>query len=221
MLIADLYCGAGGAAVGISRACEKAGLPHRIIGFDIKKQRHYPFEFVQQDALTVELKPFDAVWASPPCQAYSLVANHSRHAGKSYPDLVADTWWMLYNSETAWIIENVPHAPIKVDLMLCGSMFDPPMFIRRHRIFESNIPLALPIWPCRHALMGPRFEVYEHYKKRLSSTVRVNGGYTKGAAEAMGIDWMSNYELTQAVPPVYAEYVWTQLIAAWLGGVKA
>ena len=91
-------------------------------------------------------------------------------------------------------------------------MFDPPMDIRRHRLFEVNWPLETPMWPCRHGLLGPRFRLYENYRTFLSRTVRVNGGWTKGAAEAMEISWMTRYELTQAIPPRYTKFVGTQLM---------
>ncbi len=204
--IADLYCGAGGAAKGL----HDAGFD--VVGFDNRPQPRYPFEFHMTDALTVDLGTFDAVWASPPCQAFSNVANHARASGLEYPDLVDATRHKVEESELPWIIENVVGSPLRLDLMICGSMFDPPMDVRRHRIFESNIPLQYPMWPCRHALMGPRFELYEHYKQRLSSTVRVNGGYTKGASEAMEIHWMTRKELTQAVPPRYSAFLGKQLI---------
>lgn len=216
MRLLDLFCGAGGAAMGYHRA----GFTE-IVGVDIKRQPRYPFKFVLGDALEYVLEhgqEFDAIHASPPCQLYSIVANHSRASGTKYPDLVADTWWSCMALECPWVIENVPHAPLDITLMLCGSMFDPPMNIRRHRIFESNVVLEPPTWGCRHRLMGPRFELYEHYKKRLSSTVRVNGGFTKGADEAMGIDWMTHYELTQAVPPAYTEFIGRQLMKVLSGG---
>lgn len=186
-----------------------------IVGVDVRPQKHYPFEFHQADFFEYVKEhgqEFDAIHASPPCQAYSIVANHSRDTGTIYSDLVGNVWWALYGLDIPWVIENVPGAPLEIDLLLCGSMFDPPMSIRRHRIFESSFTLAPPMWPCRHRLMGPRFELYEHYRKRLSSTVRVNGGYTKGAAEAMGIDWMGHKELTQAVPPAYTEFIGSQLL---------
>ena len=41
-------------------------------------------------------------------------------------------------------------------------------------------------------------------------------GHAKGwrlAAEAMGINWMKRKELTQAIPPVYTEWIGRQLMA--------
>lgn len=132
--IADLYCGAGGAAMGIHQACEDAGVPHRIVGFDTdgKPLRHYPFEAVQQDALTVDLSPFDAVWASPPCQAYSRT--HSLYASEGLPDLIPATRELLRKSGKPYIIENVQGAPLLHWVLLCGTMFG--MKTLRHRLFE-------------------------------------------------------------------------------------
>jgi DNA (cytosine-5)-methyltransferase 1 len=46
MRLLDLFCGAGGAAVGYNRA----GFTE-IIGVDLTAQPRYPFTFVQADAL--------------------------------------------------------------------------------------------------------------------------------------------------------------------------
>ncbi len=78
-----------------------------VVGFDIKPQPRYPFEFHQADALTVDLSGFDAVWASPPCQAYSIMRNLPWLKDKEYPRLIDPTREVLVASGKPWIIENV------------------------------------------------------------------------------------------------------------------
>src|SRR6476661_8232697 len=97
----DLFCGAGGAAVGYHRA------GFDVVGVDINPQPRYPFEFHQGDALTAlehNWQRFDAVHASPPCQHYSIT-RHS-HA-KEHPDLVAATRQALQATGLPWVMENV------------------------------------------------------------------------------------------------------------------
>ena len=201
----DLFSGAGGAA----RGYQLAGF--HVTGVDNRPQPRYCGDaFIQADALEYVAehgREFDAIHASPPCQLWSRVGNHSRRAGKIYPDYISPIRPHLFALGKPFIIENVVGAPLVDPLLLCGSMFDPPLNVRRHRLFEVGFPIEPPIWPCRHALMGPRFEVYEHYKKRLTSTVRVNGGYTKGAAEAMQINWRTHKELVESIPPAYTEFI--------------
>src|SRR5215467_701837 len=123
----DLFCGAGGAAMGYHRA------GFDVVGVDIKPQPRYPFTFIQADAMTFPLEGFDAIHASPPCQAYirSGMYDKSRH-----PDLLPPVRCQLERSDVPWVIENVPGAPMRVDLKLCGCMFG--LGVARQRWFETS-----------------------------------------------------------------------------------
>lgn len=208
LLIADLYCGAGGAAWGIHLACEKAGVPHRIVGFDIRPMPRYPFEFIQQDALNVDLAPFDAVWASPPCQWTTLAAIQWRQAGRRYPELVDPTRRLLLIMDRPYVLEQPTARPLRNPVKLNGACFQ--MRVRRTRYFETN-------WPVNQPLLPP-----EERAARIDRPwdARKGGpfypvGHFSGVAlarELMGIDWMKREELTQAIPPAYAEYIWGQLL---------
>ena len=79
----DLFCGAGGAAMGYARA------GFEVVGVDIAPQPRYPFEFHQADALTFPLDGFDAIHASPPCQRYSRASVCRPGLAGQYPDLIA------------------------------------------------------------------------------------------------------------------------------------
>lgn len=142
----DLFCGAGGAAVGLYRA------GFDVVGVDIKPRPRYPFEFHQGDALSFAAAGFDLVWASPPCQRFSI---YSRNLGTSenHPDLLDPTRGALEASGAVWIIENVPGAPLRQPTVLCGSMFD--LDVRRHRLFETSFPI-FPFLECRHWIWKDR-----------------------------------------------------------------
>ncbi len=211
----DLYCGAGGAAMGYHRA------GFDVLGVDINLQPRYPFEFVQGDALeylAAHGHEYDAIHASPPCQRYStMTADPDRH-----PDLIAPTRALLIAAGAPWVIENVPGAPLIDPVRVCGSSFG--LAVRRHRLFESNVPLVSTA--CRHDAQGRPVGVYgQHADRRqhLRTDGTQRGTKASTLAEgraAMGIDWMEWPELTEAIPPAYAEHVGRQLLAA-LGVVAA
>lgn len=153
MRLLDLFCGAGGAAVGYHRA----GFTE-IVGVDIKPQPRYPFTFVQADALEyVEQHghEFDAIHASPPCQLYTAMRFMWNWNGDKHPDLVGPTREALIGVGCPWVIENVPPSPLRRCLILCGSQFGLGVEVngewyelRRHRVFESSV--FLMGHNCRH-----------------------------------------------------------------------
>jgi DNA (cytosine-5)-methyltransferase 1 len=214
----DLFCGAGGAAMGYHRA------GFDVVGVDINPQPHYPFTFHQGDAMTYPLDGFDAIHASPPCQAYS-VTRHSH--GKAHPELIDDVRPRLDAIGVPWVMENVVGAPLRNPFELCGTMFDlvaedadgSPLFLRRHRLFESGYLIFLP-QPCRCVGWKARGwgigGVYGGGSSDRTHAKNVRrGGYTPGVGvrrSLMGIDWTTQDELSQAIPPAYTEWIGAQLL---------
>lgn len=221
MKLLDLFCGAGGAAMGYYRA----GFTE-ITGVDIKPQKHYPFRFVQGDALghlaglieSGEIAEYDMIHASPPCQVYSVTKSLSNG---NHPDLVDATRLLLLAASKPFVIENVPGAPLQNPLLLCGSMFG--LVVIRHRLFECRPPIWFPPHPCqcKHggATAGRLRRAGITRTPSLSDGVRfvtvVGNNYLADEGRAaMGIDWMSKRELSQAIPPAYTEWIGKQLIQA-------
>ena len=120
MRLLDLFCGAGGSAVGYHRA----GFTE-IVGVDNRPMPRYPFHFVLGDALDYVREhgyEFDAIHASPPCQAYSQISAVHGVTGR-HPDLVDATRVALATVSAPWVIENVVNSPVRKMLLLCGSAF--------------------------------------------------------------------------------------------------
>jgi DNA (cytosine-5)-methyltransferase 1 len=179
-----------------------------VVGVDIAPQPHYPFEFHQGDAMTWPLDGFNAIHASPPCQAYSLASRSQRNSGKTYPDLLAATRDRLTAAAVPWVIENVPGAPMRADIRICGCQVGLPL--RRVRWFETSWPAFAMITPHYHP--GPVVSVVGH---GTPSWVRKQLGYSPTIAQyraAMGIDWMNRNELSEAIPPAYTEHIGRQLL---------
>jgi DNA (cytosine-5)-methyltransferase 1 len=201
----DLMCGAGGASMGYHRA------GFEVVGVDIEAQPHYPFGFIQADALTVDLDGFDVVHASPPCQRWTAYGRRSGVRNELRPNLIGPIRERLHAWGGPYVIENVPGAPLEGAIQLCGSSFG--LDVRRHRLFESNVALTAPA--CAHHLQTPRFPPATN-RTNLRSTVEV-GVYRIPLAlqrRAMGIDWMTLTELSQAIPPAYTEHLGAQLLEA-------
>ena len=203
MRLLDLFCGAGGAAMGYHRA----GFED-ITGVDNKPQPNYPFEFVQQDALDYlhfNGDRYDFIHASPPCQAYSRTKSMP-NVGK-HPALIDSLREILQAIGHPYVIENVPGAPLHNPIILCGIMFGLQVF--RHRLLETKP------W-----MLGP-----PHIKHPADAVTNSHRGYSsfengathitcagqnfkrEDGAKAMNIDWMARPELAQAIPPAYTEFI--------------
>lgn len=214
-LLLDLFCGAGGAAVGYDRA------GFHVIGVDIAPQPNYPFAFVQMDALeyleVMLLAPtafpqYAAIHASPPCQGYSNLRRKIQH-----PRLIAPVREMLIATGLPYVIENIEDArrELRNPVRLCGSTFD--LHVRR---FETSFPVLAP--PCQHD--GREIRAYYGKKGWLvwtpgAAAVQKKGrkpilrGSVEQAPRDMGIDWMETWdELREAIPPAYTEYLGTALL---------
>lgn len=210
-LLIDLYCGGGGAAMGYWRA------GFDIIGVDLVRQPHYPFPFIQGDALNppVDLARAELIHASPVCKRWSPVTRTSTNPDR-HPDQIEPTRALLAATGRPYVIENVPQSPLLDPVLLCGSMFD--LDVKRHRLFEANWPVPDHHWPCRHGIWGRRYAPNRSDRKRnpkaLARVVSVAGGGGGGHGQrmadwrrAMGIDWMPRDRMSQAIPPAYTEHI--------------
>ncbi|HMJ78121.1 MAG TPA: DNA cytosine methyltransferase [Iamia sp.] len=204
----DLFCGAGGAATGYHRA------GFDVVGVDLVRQPHYPYEFHLANALTFPVDGFDAVHASPPCKRFS-VARHQHRAQlfDPHPDLLTPTLARLADWGGVWIVENVPGAPMPSEsVTYCGSSFG--LRVRRHRLFASSVGLNAPA--CDHKTQGAPVGVYGNGGADSGRARRGGGGGVKvagrEAAEALGIDWTEHQPgLAQAIPPAYTEHIGRQV----------
>lgn len=201
----DLFCGAGGAAMGYYRA------GFDVVGVDIEPMPRYPFEFHQGDALeycAAHGAEFDAIHASPPCQAYTSM-QHIRKNAAAHDDLIDPTRQVLIEIGRPFVIENVKGSKLLSSLMLCGTMLG--LRIIRHRYFECpHLPLIL-LPPCDHR------DVFDPWHG--------TGRTIDKFKEAFGIDWMtrgggnsqgktSQGTIDQAIPPAYTEFIGKYLMQA-------
>jgi DNA (cytosine-5)-methyltransferase 1 len=226
MKLLDAFCGAGGCSVGYSRA----GFDD-ITGVDINHQPHYPFKFIQEDALEYIAKhghEYDAIHASPPCQRFSTMTNGRwQDRVNNHPDMIKPIRELLIKTGKPYVIENVEGAKMELinPVLLCGTMFGLQTKygsqLRRHRYFEVSFLVGLTP-PCQHN-NGSVIGVYgggQNPARKLPATIGVWGHAggsskrdeiaqfgTQDRRDAMGIEWMTGNELSQAIPPDYTEYI--------------
>lgn len=220
-----------------------------VYGVDINPQPHYPFMFREDDALqvlhallagakvqfvsatgrTVEhlrLSDFAGASASPPCQLFTKAGNLPTNPIQ-HPDLVEPTRELLIRTGLPYVIENVPGAPLRNYVTLCGSEFglvapdqDGVMLqLRRHRLFESN-RFLMGAGGCQHLPDVVTASVFGHgggmHPDRRHDPARSKGyiPHTRVARQIMGVDWpMTKRELSESIPPAYTEWIGRQIIA--------
>jgi DNA (cytosine-5)-methyltransferase 1 len=200
----DLYCGAGGSA----RGYQLAGF--HVTGVDNRPQPRYAGDaFVQADALeyiAAHGHEYDAIHASPPCQAYATVTGWSGDRA-DHPDLLGPTRDALIATGRPWVIENVVSAPMRPDVVLCGQMFGLRTY--RHRWFElGGWWMLCPMHPA-HIVRSSTLR-RRAWLTGLHVTATCYLAPDMGPA-VLGIDWMDGYELVQAIPPAYTRYIGEQL----------
>ena len=201
-----------------------------VVGVDILDQPRFPFpaSFIQADALDVlrdveryTLGHFDAIHASPPCQAYSAAARMRNGYAKDHPRLIEPLRELLMATGLPWVIENVPGAPLRSPMVLCGSQFG--LAVRRHRAFESNVLLLSN--GCTHDRQDVVVGVYGDHPE--DSVIRkghpaIRARSVEHAQESLGIDWMGKWsELKEAIPPAYTELIGYQLMQHVRAGAVA
>jgi DNA (cytosine-5)-methyltransferase 1 len=211
----DLFCGAGGAAMGYHRA------GFDIVGVDIEPQPNYPFEFWQMDALkfagTVDLTHFDLIHASPPCQEFvALSVNRWGKESARWPDLIAPTRELLEKSGVPYVIENVTGArqALRAPMLLTGAMFG--LSVHRPRLFELAGWFAMSPPPARR--LETSVAVYgkpdgrKLWTREDGSELRAWSSLEEGR-EALGVPWMqTELEVREAIPPAYTKFIGEQFL---------
>lgn len=251
----DLYCCEGGAARGYAKHFDVYGVDL----FERNRQARYPYPSVKASALvvlrmlldglgvtfthpdgsteTLYLRDFDAIHASPPCQAMSRATAGNKRARRKYLNLIPATRTLLYATGLPWVIENVEDAAAHLHspILLCGRQFGLgatdldglPLVLDRHRLFESNVVIPEPPHPKHDPSLyvagvyggGRRAKqgigpVPSPAMDRYAARVERKGGYVPRSRlvqqQLLGLgddDRMTLLGMAECIPPAFAEYV--------------
>lgn len=225
--VLDLYCGGGGASMGLHQALMSRSIKHEIIGVDVRNGLDYPFKLINKDVFELSLKfisSFDFIWASPPCQMFTCINHMNRKLGRTadWINLIPETRELLILTDKPFVIENVTQAPIRNDIRLCGVMFGIGVF--RHRAFEiNNFVCYQPRHPKHDGKIGDG-----KYYQVVSGPLFKNKEFQEKHHDfeqwkiAMETPWISvpsdkkelpkGHPLAEAVPPAYSRYIMNQYL---------
>lgn len=202
----DLFCCQGGASAGYASA------GFEVVGVDREAQPRYPFEFHRGDAvefLAEHGHEFDAIAASPPCQAFTAAQSIR---GNEHPELIEPVRDVLRKLGKPFVIENVEGAPLHDPVLLCGTMFGLRTY--RHRLFESNVRLT-----ARPHFEHVKFAAKMGRRAGPGEYMTIVGNFTdaEAAREIMAMPWATRDGLREAIPPAYTEHLGRQLLAHMRG----
>lgn len=221
--ILDLYCSAGGASAGYYNACLKKSIPVNITGIDIIKQPNYPFNFIQSDSLTFlksNFNKFDFIHSSPPCQLFSNSTAKHKLNGKLYSSQLLDIRKLMYEIQKPGLIENVLNSPLRPDIILSGFMFNLPLIKTRKFETINFFILSAPRFKKNGSVLnGDYAQVVGKGQKKVKNgqNFKIAGLSVNDIwSNACGIDWMNNLELSQSIPPVYTEYIFSLYISNYI-----
>lgn len=198
----DLFCGAGGAAMGYHRA------GFEVVGVDRKAQKNYPFEFHQADAMTYPLDGFDVIHASPLWFRFTTCAA-ALGTAENHPDDVTPIYDRLRACGKPWVVESGSTGPLKDCALFCGPAFG--LKVIRHMYFASSHLILTP--GCNHVRDGCAQGIYAAYRGQYHTNRRQSPIRSRGAWRAAArLDWMTQVEAELAVPPAYTEYIGRHLL---------
>ena len=212
-LALDFFSGGGGACIGL----QQAGF--EVVGVDIKPHKNYPGHFVLADitkGLPVDINKFAFVWASPPCQLFSVASRFNNNDWQRHPNLIPLVRKLL-KQHPLTCIENVQGSPLRTTLVLTGPTVGLP-YLQRRRHFETSFIVPRP--KLKHVPS-------EYFKKGLAITVTksmcssshfyarkaigLSGRPRKWEVKfVMGIPLLQEMtfpELGEAIPPAYSRFI--------------
>lgn len=206
MKVLDLFCGAGGAAMGYHQAWPDA----EIVGIDIEPQPDYPFTFTQGDALQVSMevgREYDFIHASPPCQDYSTMSNRY---GSSQKRLIGLIRHWIEATGTKGVIENVVGARSEMSdhaILLTGYHFG--LGVYRPRLFDPIGWWTMSPPPARGRTVAGVYGKPDgrHLWGDLYAWSSIEQGQ-----RLLGIDWTDDWhQLREAIPPAYTRWIGRQI----------
>ena len=217
LLALDLYCCGGGACLGL----QWAGF--EVVGIDIEMHPNYPGHFIRADVteLPVDIHDFAFVWASPPCQRFSIATHHVENRERVYADLIPFTR-QLFDGHPFTCIENVPAAPIRPDVVLTGGSVGLP-YILRKRHFELSFAMLYPPPATGYTYfsedkkagigisitkkMEGMSPASRQRRRELGLKCRADKNRVKAVMGIPASQPMTYAELGEAIPPRYAEFI--------------